>query len=330
MPANVQTMFSGSGEVPWHKLGAIVQGTPTSEEAIRLAGLDWHVEKHPLFARIPTAKGDDGKEHGVFKRADSMFATVRMDSKTVLGLVGSQYTPVQNKDCFAMLDSLVADGAAQYETAGALGNGSTVWMLLRSPEDLVVAGDTVRPYFLATTSHDGTGRVRVRNVSTRVVCANTLAMAMGEDVRHEFVAGHTKSVHARMQQAAKVLGLIGDTTKAFVQEANGLLARSFSAAEFRALADRLIPKPDEKDPLTTDRMVKSWSQRMDGLMRDAYLARDLDNVRNTAWGALNAVADYEQHVLRITGDESKKLETLFRRSFLEGELTRKAYALITA
>jgi phage/plasmid-like protein (TIGR03299 family) len=328
MSHNIETMFSGRGITPWHKLGTIVEGTPDSAEAIRLAGLDWQVEKHPLFARIPTGKDTHGKEAGIFKRADSMFGTVRRDTNKVLGIVGGGYTVVQNAEVFGMLDSLVHDGAAQYETAGSLGGGETVWMLLNAG-DIKVAGDQVRPYFLATTTHDGSGRLRVRNVATRVVCANTLACAMGEHVTREFVAGHTRSVHDRMKQAESLLGIMRETTAAFAATAEALAAQTFSAADWGRLVAALVPCPDDSDPNTTTKQMNNWARKTAALVQCLGVP-DLANIRGTAWGALNAVADFEQHHLRVTGDDEKRLETLFKRSFLEGDLTRKAFALVTA
>lgn len=330
MPANVQTMFSGRGVTPWHKLGTIVEGTPTSEEAIKLAGLDWTVEKHPIFARIPREPGTmvEGAGTGKMKRVDSLFATVRSDNEHPLGVVGARYVPIQNREVFGVLDSLVSEGAAQYETAGALDNGETVWMLLVA-EALKVAGDEIRPYFLARTTHDGSGLLDLRNVSTRVVCANTLAAAMGEKVSRRLTIRHTSGAKQQMSEAAKALGLVRETQTAFVAEADQLLAQPYSRANFEKLVATIMPPPDVSDPNFTDRQGKSWQQRFEQIMQ-AYKAPDLENVRDTAWGALNAVADFEQHMQRTKGDDQAQMETLFKRSFLAPALTAAARAVLVS
>jgi phage/plasmid-like protein (TIGR03299 family) len=337
MPANVETMFSGRGITPWHKLGVIVEGTPTSAEAIKLAGLDWTVEKHPIFARIPdeakTKAANNGKPHGSFKRVDSLYATVRMDTNMPLGVVGAKYHPIQNASQFELLDSLVSEGSAQYETAGSLGGGETVWMLLVATEGVrSIAGDAIRPYYLATSSHDGTGRLRVRNVATRVVCANTLAAAMGENVAREFAVSHTANAKDRMRQAASLLGLMQKSNQEFVRTAEDLLAVTFTKAEFEGLVATLIPKPDDSQPEVSTRMVRSWETKFEDVVKSAYFATDLNDIRYTKWGALNAIADFEQHHLRVKGTEQDRMETLFRRSFASGtsSLTGKAFAILTA
>lgn len=330
MPANIDSMFSGRNIVPWHKLGTIVEGTPTSADAIKLAGLDWTVEKHPIFARIPREPGQqlDGAGTGKMKRVDSLFATVRSDNEHPLGVVGARYVPIQNSDGFAVLDSLANDGAAKFDTAGSLGLGETVWMLMTA-DDLVIAGDAIKGYFLATMAHDGSGRLRIRNVSTRVVCANTLAAAMSEKVAHEIAISHTSSAKDRMKDAARILGLVNETSLAFVSEADQLLAQPYSRAKFEQLVGRIMPPPDPNDPTTTDRMAKSWTERFEGVVK-CYGARDLDNVRGTAWGAFNAIADFEQHDQKARGTETERMETLFRRSFLQPTLSRAAFAQLTA
>lgn len=341
MPANIDSMFSGRGIVPWHKLGTVVQGTLTSADAIRTAGLDWPVVKHPAFARIPT--GIDpatGKQTGIFKRIDNLFATVREDRNVPLGIVGAGYVCASNADLFSCLDGFVADGSAQYETAGSLGVGQTVWMLLVAGDDLKIAGDEIRPYVLARASHDGTEAIRIRPVTTRVVCANTLAMAMGEKVAREVRIRHTASVHDRLADAAKAFGILRESREAFKVTAEELVAASFTRSEMETLVKGLLgdrPRPEfpgsgfhaTGNPSNV-REINSWDKRFDAIMQDAWSADDLANVRFTKWGALNAVADYEQHLVRVKGTPLARQETAFRRATETGPLTSKAFTLLTA
>jgi phage/plasmid-like protein (TIGR03299 family) len=138
------------GKEPWHGLGTKLDGPVTSEEAIKAANLDWVVEKKPLVAY-------DGKHaHPVGNR----YAIVRKDCygqpKPVFGIVGADYTPLQNRDAFAFFDRIVGRGAAIYHTAGALGDGERVWMLAKLPNPIHVAGDDVTDKFLLlSNSHDG-------------------------------------------------------------------------------------------------------------------------------------------------------------------------------
>jgi phage/plasmid-like protein (TIGR03299 family) len=327
MSAAVETMFSGRGITPWHKLGTIVEGTPTSADAIRLAGLDWSVEKHKVFARIPTGTKPDGTPTGVFAPAANTYATVRMTDRKVLGIVTARYEVVQNHDLFATLDTLVQDGVATYETAGSLDGGARVWMLMHAP-DFDIAGDRLRPYFMASASHDGSGAIYIRNVTTRVVCANTLAAAMHETVSRGVTIRHTASAQSRLDDAAKVLGMVRKTQAAFVSTADQLLAQPFSRANFERLVAAVMPPPDPSSPLTTDRMAKSWQNKFEEVMR-AYSRTDLENVRSTAWGAFNAIADYEQHDLRAKGGPLERAETAFKRAFETNPLATAAFARLT-
>lgn len=321
MPANVETMFSGSSIVPWHKLGTVVEGTLSSAEAIAAAGLDWHVSKVPMYARITTNEG-----HGLWKHDPNTFAIVRDSDHKVLGAVGTKYQPIQNHDGFEVLDSLGSN--IQYETAGSIDGGSTVWILAKTPQDLKIAGDDVRPYFLATMNHDGTGRMRVRPAHTRVVCANTLRAALNENAGREFTCSHTAYASERLKQAAKLLGVMHDQNLVFESRAAELLANSFSTQDWENLCKQLLPKPEGDD--VTDRQLRSYEQRFHDL-RGSLNVPDLANIRGTAWGALNAVADYEQHAKRVKGDESKQLETLFKRSFMDSNtLTNRASELLFA
>jgi phage/plasmid-like protein (TIGR03299 family) len=333
-------MFSGRGEVPWHKLGTVVQGTLTSAEAIKVAGLDWPVVKHPIFARIPGAglvNEFTGKQTGSFKRVDSLFATVRTDRNVPLGVVGSKYVPISNADLFSCLDGLVDDGAAQYETAGSLGAGETVWMLLVAGENLKVAGDDVRPYVLARGAHDGSGCVRIRPVTTRVVCANTLACAMGEKVSREYSIRHTANSKDKLAEAAQALGILRESRVQFAITAEALLAKTFSRSDMEALTRALIGERPLMGALTSDnrtfenqRELNSWDKRFETIMHDAWGAPDLANVKGTAWGAFNAITDYEQHLVRMKGTELQKLETAFVRATSTGPLARKAFDILTA
>jgi hypothetical protein len=156
-----------------------------------------------------------------------------------------------------------------------------------------------------------------------------LGAALGEKVSHEVAVSHTASGRDKLREAAKLMGLVKQTQAAFVSEADQLLAQPYSRVQYEKLIATIMPPPQPSDPGFTDRQAKSWEQRFSGLMR-AWAAPDLENVKNTAWGAFNAVADFEQHMARTRGDETQKLETLFKRSFMAPALTKDAYAVLTA
>ncbi|MBA4190801.1 MAG: alpha/beta hydrolase, partial [Planctomycetaceae bacterium] len=158
-----------AGDPPWHKLGQNVSEAQSSSEAMHLAGLDWVVQQWNLVARC------EGIEHEVTGRV----ANIRSDTKAILGVVSTGYRVFQNRAAFEFFDAIVQEKLAVYETAGSLRGGRQVWILARLPKTLRAAGeDEIRPYVLLTNSHDGSKALRMIPTTIRVVCANTLNLAL--------------------------------------------------------------------------------------------------------------------------------------------------------
>src|ERR1035437_1888576 len=155
----------------WHNLGQVVDNALTAEEAIIQAGLDFEVNKRPLIYM-----SEDGTTMNPIANKSAM---VRSDNQKCLGIVGNNYTPIQNKDAFCFFDNLVNRSEAIYHTAGALGQGEKIWILAKLPTDIVVGkDDLIKNYVLIYNSHDGSAAVTALLTPTRVVCSNTLASAL--------------------------------------------------------------------------------------------------------------------------------------------------------
>jgi uncharacterized protein DUF932 len=136
-----------TGEPAWHRLGTVVQQAQTSTEAIQLAGLDWTVNKRNIAAALPD---------GAWQPVDGQYAMIRSDTNAALGVVGEWYRPFQNADAFALMDNIVGEKLALFETAGSLKGGKRVWMMARLPREVRAAGeDVIHPYVLLTNTHDG-------------------------------------------------------------------------------------------------------------------------------------------------------------------------------
>ena len=163
MSANVETMFYVR-EKPWHGLGTMVQEAPTSADALRLAGLDWTVEARDMWL------------NGGYEPIPGYKANVRSSDNKVLGVVSDKYRIVQNADAFAFTDALIG-GDVHYETAGSLLDGKKIWLLAKLP-DSEICGDKTEPYVCFSNTHDGSGAVRVCMTPVRVVCNNTLNLAL--------------------------------------------------------------------------------------------------------------------------------------------------------
>ena len=197
MPANVETMFSVR-ETPWHGLGRIVMDAPASREALELAGLDWQVESRNIYS-------------GTGAMIPGYRANVRSTDDAVLGVVSDRYRIVQNEEAFQFTDDLLGEGVT-YETAGSLQGGKKVWMLARLPRKYLIAGDQVVPYLVIFNSHDGSSGVKVAMTPIRVVCQNTLNLALNT-AKRSWTARHTENVLLRVQDARETLQLASNYIK---------------------------------------------------------------------------------------------------------------------
>ena len=278
MSAAVETMFSVR-EKPWHGLGVIVEKAPTMNEALQLSGLDWEVKKRKVF----TTLGD--------KRivVPNTFATVRTTDGAVLGAVGNKYQVVQNTEAFQFVDQMKIDGDVEFETAGSLNGGSTVFITAKMGQ-FKLLGDEVDKYLVFSNSHNGSSRVRMVVTPIRVVCNNTLNMALRNHDR-AWSAIHTGSINDKVADAVAGLGFANEYYAELQKAAEEMYKIKFSKKEFDELLDKLYPLTDE----CSARKRNTLEYNRETLVQ-AYNADDLNDVRGTAWGVINAVSDYTTHV----------------------------------
>lgn len=290
MPANVQSM-AYVGDVPWHGLGKrVIKGVHT-EEMIRQAGLDWEVEKRPARGAKPIRKRKDGRE--VFSR----YEIVRIpraetnEQEVVLGIVTDKYEPLQNYEAFWFFDPIVDLKTAFFETAGALGDGERVWVLAKMPDAIEVArGDECMKYLLLSNSHTGQGSVIVKFTAIRVVCQNTLMLAL-ENGQQAFRVRHSKVMGYRLSEIGELIA-----------EANAVYAQAEEL--FRKLA-KIELNRKMLDEYLEAVFPKTATQKKNNEMppRWTYVSRLLDEipdlqmkgVQGTLWAAFNAVTRFEDY-----------------------------------
>ena len=286
MPAKVQTM-AYHGEVPWHGLGIEVPEGLTAKEMIWAAGLDWKVELRPARgAQEINRKGEFSRYEIVrVPRANTK------ETEVLFGVVGRRYQPLQNLEAFEFFDSIVGDGKAYFETAGALGEGERIWVMAKMPEAMeIVRGDECFNYLLLSNSHSGDGSVIVKFTSVRVVCQNTLMLAM-EDGQKAYRVRHSKQMQFKLDELADFLAI---TQKIFLNARtlfkqlakihmnDGRLEHYLEAVFPRSVAQK---KTGTKPP--------RWK-----FLREVYeTAEDLQlaEVRGTLWGAYNAITRFEDY-----------------------------------
>jgi phage/plasmid-like protein (TIGR03299 family) len=284
-------MFA-AGTPPWHGLGVNVEEAQDSQNAIRLAGLDWEVVQWPVNAVSPDGWGT--------VTAKGFVANVRFDTHAVLGVVSNKYQPFQNNEAFAFADAIVGEGHAHYETAGALRGGRRVWMMLKLPEEIRAGReDRIDPYLLLFNSHDGSSCLRALLTSVRVVCANTLRLALSNAGNDGITIRHRGDLQSRVEEARITLGLVHKRLNQFSREVeifrsvpmgNGRLSRYF---------DSLLP------PLSKEASERERTNRLNALdqLNGAFEnpMNNLPGMRGTLWAALNAATEYADHHRRFRG-----------------------------
>ena len=315
----VETMFSAN--VPaWHQLGVVTKGALTSAEAIEKAGLDWEVHLKPLFTG-----GIDPSGEELLIDVPNYFATVRDLDDSVLGVVGNRYTPIQNIECFDFMDTVVDDSDAMYETAGSLHNGRIVWMLLNLNKSVQVDEDVTDNYLLLTNSHDGSSSLKGLTTPIRVVCANTLRMALG-DMRNSFSFRHTKNLTGKVAQARSILTQSYNYVDAFQLEMEKLLDTEVNNDRFQEIMDTVLPIPE---PTAENVKAVTRVTNIRGEISSLFNKPEFETQKNTAWALINATSNYEQWRASIRGKASRS-EKLAQKTLLgiENPITNKVHSMV--
>ena len=309
MAALVETMFSYR-EMPWHQMGIIVEDAPTSEEAIRLAGLDWKVEQRPIFLA-------DGTE------IKGNYANVRSNDNKPLGIVGDRYKIVQNSDAFAFTDALLGEGV-RYETAGSLKDGKVIWLLAKMPESFDLLGDKVDPYLVFTNTHDGSGAVKVCMTNVRVVCNNTLNVALRQ-AKRTWSARHTGSVTNKLDDARETLQLANNYIKATQETFEELYKVKLNDIYLYRTVDAIVPITEDM----TDRQKENQKAIRDDILLRYREAPDLRVLDKTGARLVQAVADTTSHMepFRMTANFK---ENRFKNTLDGNKLLDKTVGILLA
>jgi phage/plasmid-like protein (TIGR03299 family) len=297
--ANGKWAFAAKGEKAWHGLGQTVQEAMTAEQAIKLGGLDYTVEKRPIFA--PTNNPDNP-----YIEVPGYFSNVRTDTNDPLGIVKSRYTIVQNKDAFGFFDSIIDQGEAIFETAGALGRGEKIFVTAKLPEDMLVHGEKVEKYIMLTNSHDGSTTIIAGFTSIRVVCNNTLQAALG-NLDNKVSIPHTASVDSKLKQATRVMGIASK----YMTEVNQIFDKmTYKKMTDLALKDYIESAMKNETDKTKDE-EKEASTRLKNLVDEVFTfaltheTQKSEAAYRTVWGAYNAISGYYNFLKDYKSPEQK-------------------------
>lgn len=309
MAAEVETMFY-TREKPWHGLETLVAEAPESREALRIAGLNWKVLQEPVYTE------NDELIQG-YK------ANVRDSDRKILGVVTDRYKVIQNEEAFAFTDALLGEGV-RYETAGSLQEGRRVWLLARLPREYIIAGERISPYMVFSNTHDGSGAVKTALTPIRVVCNNTLNLAL-RTAKRSWSMIHTGDISGKIEEAKNTLFLADEYMSALGKEFENLRGIRLSEKQVMDYIEILLPVEENFTP-----QQKRGIERLREDMRMRYFdAPDLKDVGNNGYRFINAVSDFATHSTPRRKTANYK-ENIFARTADGNPLIDRAYQMVLA
>jgi phage/plasmid-like protein (TIGR03299 family) len=299
-------MFSANGVTPWHGLGTVLDGAPASTaEALQLAGLDWTVSTEQLHHDLRLA-GDEG----MIRVAVPAKAVIRDDTRTMLGVVGARWMPVQNVDAFKRFDRWVSTGRVQLVTAGSLFGGRKVWILGEIVGEPIVIGpdDEIRKYVLFAHGHDGELAIRFGTTLVRVCCNNTMSASVsrGDKDGSLFRVTHTSGALARLDDAADQIELI-DARLSNVGDAYRELSRHGVTGGLQTIVDYASAVYGQtEDEIRKGRRLPLIEEKF-----ESGIGQHLKGARGTWFGLLNAITEIETHGRTGTANEGRAIRNMW-------------------
>tara|TARA_A100001011_G_scaffold383970_1_gene455945 strand:+ start:315 stop:1301 length:987 start_codon:yes stop_codon:yes gene_type:complete len=283
-----QAQMAYAGEVPWHGLGVEVSNDLSPLQMMDKAGLNWKVETKNLYYNGYT--GQDVK-------VNSKKALVRESDGKLLDVIGSDWMPVQNEDAFNFFSEYVLAGDMEMNTAGSIREGKNIFALAKVKESFeLFGGDKVDSYLLFTNPHEYGKSIDIRFTPIRVVCNNTLSMALSSESKNSIKVSHRCEFDA-------------DGVKETLGIASSKLAKYKEAAEYlgkkRYTVDSLIDYYNNVFPRTSRSGSEEYKKKdkVDQLSKNARLAYDSINLQpgaqyaeGTWWQAYNSVTFITDHI----------------------------------
>lgn len=320
MAHEVETL-AFAGKTPWHRIGTRMTGDESAMHALVLAGLGWTVETVPLVT------GDS--------QVDVPARAVRRTSDgRILGVVGTDWTPLQNAEVARLMEPILASGLAKVDCVASLRNGQRIFFLAKiaGGSREVVPGDTVDQHLLLSNGHDGTMSVRFGFTNIRTVCANTIAQAHRDKSSRLLRLRHTSGLVASLERIREVMDIAAADFAASTAQYQALARKAINKRDLAAYVKQVFPKQHEVKPAkqaAAPSATLATFGGIDGLLGavdlplsaqplpkdDASLiaeagaeileriteyvetgvGHDIPGVRGTMWGAYNAVTEYLQH-----------------------------------
>lgn len=291
--------FASLRQPAWHGLGTVFDKPVSTSEMLELAHMNgWNIRFEDAADWMTGFNFVTPTLHVV---RDNPFIEGQKD---VLGTVGGRYNIFSNEEIFDFGDTLT-DGRRRWETAGSLKGGTKVFATLVATDDLVLdpngSADTIRRYIMLVSSHDGSTTMIVKMVHTRVVCENTLNVALGE-TGAEFKIRHTQGMDVKLADAKRALGLAAVYDDVFEAEAKALFEADMTMSQFESIVLDMFPEPEEDRKGNT----KRWVDKVDTIL-DIWSnsTESVGNLPDSAWKGLQVLTEHNQWFRGIRNDSSE-------------------------
>ena len=293
------------------------------------ADLAWRVDQWPLEAII--GQPDTGRSCRV--AVSGHVANARADSGRVLGVVGEGYEPLQNHTALEFADALTDTGRAQWLGAGSTRGGARVFALMRLDREIRIggaSGEDVLPLLMLRNGHDGGLAFSVSVAPFRLACLNGMLLPVKDAVR-SWRARHTAGLDGKLLEARRALGVAWRYYDELEQLGETLIQRRMGAGEFERFLARLVPMPDRgADETNGGRRVRHRKRVREAIRNTRVNAPDLADIRDTRWGALQAVAAYVDHTQPVRRSPRRTTqEARFERATEPSQLKDRALELLT-
>ena len=274
------------GDLPWHGLGVQVPADISPEDMMKKAGLDWEVQKFPAYATVNGKKVDTGRQ-----------ALIRTSDNKFFDIVGDDWNPVQNREAFEFFNDFIGAGDMEMHTAGSLKGGQNIWALAKIKESFeVVKGDKVEGYLLFSNPHQYGKSVDVRFTPIRVVCNNTLTMALSGRVERMFKMNHRRSFDGDMVK--EVLGVSKEKLEKYKELSKFLSTKKYNDETIVEYFNRVFPMTSnkrQKDVELESRAARLAFEVLDSQPGNKFAA-------GSWWQAFNAVTYSTDHLLGRSAD----------------------------
>lgn len=312
-----QMFYRGESRRPWHSLGFCIPEDQeiTTEEAIKLAGLDWEVEAIPAFTQ-------DGRELPFGK------VIQRKTDKKMYDFVGNNWTPLQNTHAFDWFDPFLEAKTCKLDTAGSLKGGEAIWAMAQIIGDPleVVKGDYVEKYLLLSNSHKAGVSARISLTPIRVVCWNTLSASHSSSESKFIRVRHSKDIKKNLDEVRDIINLANNEFETTIEKLRAMTKKEINVGDLLKYVKVVLSPKDKSEEEVFKAETSTKTQNIIDqivMLSEVGAGSQLDGVRGTMYGAYQAVTNYLSHVRGTTVE--KRYQNLWMGS--SAEMNKRAFEL---